>query len=397
MTERWLLLPSPFLGPVAYEPLAESLASQGDSAMVAVLPPAPFGAEDVLAAFVDQAARLPATVLVPHSNAGFYAPAVRAATPGVTATVYVDAALPEAHARRTPLAPPAFADTVAAMADDAGLLPPWTSWWETAELEPLFPSPEWLARVDREAPRLPAAYVRSFLPVPARWIDAPSGYLAFGDTYAAELAAARAAGWPTAAMDGHHLTLLSDPSGVAERVRDLRKKCATAGLQYRGQRATVGLHTNRFRERISTMQVKDTIEQQIDIAAPIDRVWALVSQPGWFINDGAITDHALEERDGQVVVSDPTHGDFAFEPIESREPEYVATRWFPREGQEGTRVTTVVEFWLEETAAGVRLKVRESGFTGGSLSDAARGTHFAENTEGWAAELGAARSHLEAA
>jgi uncharacterized protein YndB with AHSA1/START domain len=145
------------------------------------------------------------------------------------------------------------------------------------------------------------------------------------------------------------------------------------------------------------MQVKDTIEQEIDIAAPINQVWALVSQPGWFINDGAITDHEVEERDGRVVVVDSTHGAFTFEPIESREPEYIATRWLPREGQEGTRVATVVEFWLDETPTGVRLKVRESGFAAGSLSDAARGTHHAENTEGWATELVAARTHLEAA
>lgn len=145
------------------------------------------------------------------------------------------------------------------------------------------------------------------------------------------------------------------------------------------------------------MQVKDTIEQEIDIAAPIDRVWALVSEPGWFINDGAITDHQVEERDGRIVITDGVHGEFAFEPIESREPEYVATRWLPRDDQAGTRVATVVEFWLDETPTGVRLKVRESGFTGGSLSDDARGTHFAENTEGWTSELSAARSHLEAA
>jgi uncharacterized protein YndB with AHSA1/START domain len=145
------------------------------------------------------------------------------------------------------------------------------------------------------------------------------------------------------------------------------------------------------------MQVKDIIEQEIDIAAPIDRVWALVSQPGWYINDGAITDHQIEEREGRVVVTDATHGTFGFERIESREPSYIATRWLPREGQEETRVATVVEFWLDEIPTGVRLKVRESGFAGGSLSDAARGTHFAENTEGWAMELAVARTYLQAA
>jgi uncharacterized protein YndB with AHSA1/START domain len=145
------------------------------------------------------------------------------------------------------------------------------------------------------------------------------------------------------------------------------------------------------------MQVKDTIEQEIDIAAPIGQVWALVSQPGWFVNGGVITGHEVEERDGQVIVTDPTHGTFAFEKIESREPAYIATRWLPREGQEGSHVATVVEFWLDEIPTGVRLKVRESGFATGSLSEATRGKHYSENTEGWTMELVAARTHLEAA
>lgn len=231
MTERWLILPSPFLGPTAYERLAETLAAEGDSTAVATLPPAPFQPDDVLAGFVEQAARFAATVLLPHSNAGLYAPSVAAASGGVVATIYVDAALPARGSERTPLAPAAFADQVFAMADDQGLLPPWTRWWDAADLEPMFPSAQWLARVDGAAPRLPAAYVRSTLPVPHGWETRPSGYLAFGDTYAAELAFARSAGWPTARLAGHHLSLLTDPVAVAAQVRDLWQKCATAGLQ----------------------------------------------------------------------------------------------------------------------------------------------------------------------
>ncbi len=230
MADRWLILPSPFLGPTAYELLAECLATQGDSAVVADLPPAPFMPDEVLAAFTEQSVAAGATVLVPHSNAGLYTPSVRAASPSVVAAVYVDAALPSPGALRTPLAPPIFADDLAAMADEDGLLPPWTRWWEAVDVKPLFPSPEWLARVDRTAPRLPAAFVRSFLAVPAGWTRSPSGYLAFGDTYAAELGTARSAGWPIGVIAGHHLTLLSDPTSVAAHIRVLRAECtATRG------------------------------------------------------------------------------------------------------------------------------------------------------------------------
>ncbi|MEO7071406.1 MAG: hypothetical protein ABI131_13050 [Nostocoides sp.] len=229
MADRWLLLPSPFLGPAAYGPLADVLAAHSDAARVADLPPSPFTPPDVLASFAAQAADFAVTALVPHSNAGLYAPSIWATTPTVAATIYVDAALPAPDATQTPLAPPAFADHVAVMAGDDGLLPPWTRWWDAAELGPLFPSPEWFTRVDRNAPAVPAAYVRSFLPVPAGWTVEPNAYLAFGETYAAELSTARDLGWPADVMDGQHLHLLTDPDGVAARIRALRERCATQG------------------------------------------------------------------------------------------------------------------------------------------------------------------------
>ena len=40
-------------------------------------------------------------------------------------------------------------------------------------------------------------------------------------------------------------------------------------------------------------QIPDTIEREILINAPMERVWALVSEPGWFINAGQIRAHGL--------------------------------------------------------------------------------------------------------
>ncbi len=226
MGDRWLVLPSPFLGPTAYGRLAERLAATGDWAGVAHLPPAPFMPADVLATFTVQALAERATVLVPHSNAGLYTPAVHAATASVVAAVYLDAALPTPGETRAPLAPPAMAHSVAAMADAGGLLPPWTRWWEEADIGPLFPSRQWRAAVDEGAPRVPASYLTSTLPVADGWTDRPSGYLAFGATYAAELALVAGLGWPTTVLVGHHLTLLTDPRAVATATVGLRRACA---------------------------------------------------------------------------------------------------------------------------------------------------------------------------
>ena len=62
------------------------------------------------------------------------------------------------------------------------------------------------------------AYFRSALDVPAGWDAGPGAYIAFGDTYAEEQAAAAARGWPVRVLDGAHLHLLTDPAAVAAAV-----------------------------------------------------------------------------------------------------------------------------------------------------------------------------------
>lgn len=218
-----LVLPSPLLGPAAYGPLAAALTDQGAPALVAHLPEGPFGPTEVLAAFVDQLRDSGASTVVAHSNAGYYVPAVRARVP-VPVAVLVDAALPLGSGATTALAPPAFAELVARLPQEDGRLPPWPRWWDPADVAALFPSPQWLARVTDEAPRLPPAYLTATVEVPPRWAEQPAAYLAFGDTYAAELAFARTAGWPVEQVEGHHLQLLAEPAATARAVLGLRER-----------------------------------------------------------------------------------------------------------------------------------------------------------------------------
>jgi hypothetical protein len=133
-------------------------------------------------------------VLVPHSNAGLYVPALAGARP-VVGYVFVDAGLPPRSGRVSP-APPASYDFLQRSADPAGLLPPWTQWWPQAEVAALIPDPAVRDRVEREQRRLPLSYFRAFLPVPAGWDDRPGGYLAFGDTYAEDRRRTDGRGWP---------------------------------------------------------------------------------------------------------------------------------------------------------------------------------------------------------
>jgi uncharacterized protein YndB with AHSA1/START domain len=150
-----------------------------------------------------------------------------------------------------------------------------------------------------------------------------------------------------------------------------------------------------------TTTVPDAIERSIDIDAPAERVWGLISEPGWYINEGEIRPHRIERVDDDlVVVHDEKHGAFPIRTVALDPPRYAAFRWEAGHGSpEGapSGATTLIEFWLVERAGGVTLRVVESGFATFGDDEAARRVAFEENSEGWATELEAARRHLERA
>jgi uncharacterized protein YndB with AHSA1/START domain len=139
----------------------------------------------------------------------------------------------------------------------------------------------------------------------------------------------------------------------------------------------------------------DRIERQIEIDAPASRVWQLVSEPGWYINDNQIVEHRIERSGPVAVVHDPVHGAFAFRTVELDEPRYAAFRWLAA-AEDPDAASTLVEFWIEEASqTSVVLKVAESGFASLPGDAQERRRRFDENTEGWTIELALAKSHLE--
>ena len=118
------LLPSPLLGPSVWQPVGQVLTERGWHVMTGPAPVAPRTGQDVLDGLL---AALPTgqdLVVIPHSNAGAYVPAL-VAQRQVVGCVFVDALLPP-RGGRVPLAPLAFLDALRELADDIGLLPPWT-------------------------------------------------------------------------------------------------------------------------------------------------------------------------------------------------------------------------------------------------------------------------------
>lgn len=136
----------------------------------------------------------------------------------------------------------------------------------------------------------------------------------------------------------------------------------------------------------------DRIDRSIDIDAPAQRVWDLVSRPGWWINDGEVdAEPDLVANDDGVVLRHPTHGEFRLEVVASQSPSYVCFRWL----DPGAEAGTLVEFWVEPRAGGVTLRVAESGFSTLGQARADWLAHREDHVEGWTTELAVARTWVE--
>ena len=213
MVPSLALLPSPLLGSAVWQPVARVLADHGWHTVICVAAPPVRTGQDALDAFVATLPTEQDLVVVPHSNAGVYVPEL-VMQRRVVGAVFVDAVLPPGRGY-VQLAPPAFLDLLREKADDDGLLPVWTSWWDEADVMDLFPDAQTRARVEIEQQQLPLSYFESTLPIPQGWDDIPGAYLAFGDTYATERDQAAQRRWPVSTLSGGHLHMLIDPEKVA--------------------------------------------------------------------------------------------------------------------------------------------------------------------------------------
>jgi uncharacterized protein YndB with AHSA1/START domain len=137
------------------------------------------------------------------------------------------------------------------------------------------------------------------------------------------------------------------------------------------------------------------IERSIAIAATPERVWQIVSEPGWWINDGTIRPHRIEDAgDGTSIVHDEEHGAFRIRTERLDPPRCAAFRWLGRADEKGAG--TLTEFWVEDADEGVgdvadvTLRVVESGLE--NVPEGEREAYLRDNTQGWETELAAART-----
>jgi uncharacterized protein YndB with AHSA1/START domain len=133
----------------------------------------------------------------------------------------------------------------------------------------------------------------------------------------------------------------------------------------------------------------DRIEREIYIEAPVDVVWAVVTEPQhisrWFSDS---VDLDLRPG-GRAVLRWHESGHTAEGRVERVEPpHFFAFRWRLLEGSDVSDDTsTLVEFSLAPEGEATRLTVVESGFARLAAPDDETQRHFDEHRRGWESEL----------
>ena len=127
----------------------------------------------------------------------------------------------------------------------------------------------------------------------------------------------------------------------------------------------------------------DTIEREIVIAAPPEKVYEIVTQPEhmgvWFGDAGA-------ERDGNTIkMRWADHGEAELRVVEEQPPTKFAYRWDANDAGVGD---TLVEFTITPEGDGTRVKVVESGWTKLTTTPERQNELREGNTSGWKHELG---------
>jgi len=143
--------------------------------------------------------------------------------------------------------------------------------------------------------------------------------------------------------------------------------------------------------------VQDKIEREIVVAAPVERVWEIVTKAEhvgtWF---GESADVDLRPG-GTIVLRWEKYGSFygTIETVDA--PRHFAYRWVPGtpDVQPSDDNSTLVEFTLTPQGAQTQLRVVETGFSRLPLGESERAKQFEDNTEGWADKLGDLQHYAE--
>ncbi|MBO9532046.1 MAG: SRPBCC domain-containing protein [Solirubrobacteraceae bacterium] len=148
--------------------------------------------------------------------------------------------------------------------------------------------------------------------------------------------------------------------------------------------------------------VEDRIERKTFIQAPIERVWALITEAEhlgrWFGDAGAEIDL---RPGGALVLRWTEHGETRGRVVDIEPTVRFAFQWAPFKDPAGQEPddgnSTLVEFTLEPEGPATWLTVTESGFASLATSPDQQVRNWEGNTRGWEFETGELRTYAESA
>lgn len=137
---------------------------------------------------------------------------------------------------------------------------------------------------------------------------------------------------------------------------------------------------------------ENMIERQIEIKAPVAKVWKALTDSqlfGQWFNANIQTPFVVGKTSVAMNTSKGFEMKMEFHVKEIRPQTYFSYAWTPfpmdRTFDYSKEEPTLVEFFLEETKAGTLLKVKESGFN--KITASRRAEAFKMHTGGWEAQL----------
>jgi uncharacterized protein YndB with AHSA1/START domain len=141
--------------------------------------------------------------------------------------------------------------------------------------------------------------------------------------------------------------------------------------------------------------VPQRIEREILIHAPVDVVWAVVTEPdhisGWFSDSVDLDLRPGGKADLHWNEHGTVHG--RVERVEP--PHFFSFRWMVEPGPGlAEDNSTLVEFRLSAEGESTRLTVVESGFQDLAGTDDERQGHFDGHRRGWELELGELHEYI---
>lgn len=142
---------------------------------------------------------------------------------------------------------------------------------------------------------------------------------------------------------------------------------------------------------------EDRIERDTLIDASVERVWSLVSAPGFWVADPESVKGTTAVEGESTVAKSQEHGDFPVLVVKVEPQSYVAYRWAPATPGEPLTESnsTLVEFTLSAEGGRTRLTVVESGFAALAVSEEVRARTIQDLSSGWPQVLGAAKKRVE--